>query len=80
MEEKKRIKINVNENGRVVPREGIEIGILKQNEPWSEYELEDGNKLRIKQIVLKVIKLDTKDALGNPIYITKGQNIVDIDK
>lgn len=77
--EGKRVKINVNENGRTLVKEGTEVQILKQTEPWSEYDLEDGNKLRVKQIVLKVIRLDNKDDLGNPIYITKGQNIVDID-
>ena len=53
--------------------------ILNTIEPWSEYTLEDGHTLKIKQIVTKIIKLDETDPLGNPVYVSEGQAVMSVE-
>lgn len=55
------------------------MNIVNSKEQWSEYELEDGNKLKIKQVVTKIIKLDELDPLGNPIYVSEAQHIMTVE-
>lgn len=63
-------------DGRKV--QAIEVGIKQANEHWNEYELEDGNTIKIKLVLVKVIKVvDIKNELtGEPIYITNTQNLM----
>lgn len=39
-------------------------------EPWTEYTLSDGTKLRIKTTILKVFRVI--DSAGNPDYTAEG--------
>ena len=62
-------------DGRKV--QATEVGIRKANEHWNEYELEDGNIIKIKLVVVKMIKADAKNELtGEPIYISNTQNLM----
>lgn len=60
-------------------KDGEVMKILNTIEPWSEYTLEDGHTLRIKQIVTKIIKLDETDPLGNPVYVSEGQAVMSVE-
>jgi hypothetical protein len=54
-------------DGRVV--DGVEVQVDSSNERWSEIELADGTKLRLKLAVLNAIRAkDAFDLQGNPIY------------
>ena len=54
-----------------------EVGIKKSTESWNEYELEDGNIIRMKLVVVRVLKTIEKDEItGEPIYITNTQNLM----
>jgi hypothetical protein len=44
-----------------VPFKGIE-------EPWSIYQFEDGSKLRVRPVVMRVQRTAEFDNEGNPIY------------
>lgn len=62
-------------DGRKV--QATEIGIRKSTESWNEYELEDGNIIKIKLVVVRVLKTIDKDPItGEPIYITNTQNLM----
>lgn len=37
-------------------------------EPWSKYELSDGGTLKIRTIATSIIKSDTRNGMGEPIY------------
>jgi len=37
---------------------GENMDILESKEPWSEYVLEDGNKIKAKQAVVNIVKLE----------------------
>ena len=50
--------------------EMTDVPIKKSNEPWSEYELEDGSIVKFKSVassVLRVVGQYSPD--GNPVYI-----------
>ncbi len=56
------------------------IKISDQKEPWSEYDLNDGAKLRIKPVVIEVRKSSMKDLNGNYIYHIKSSIIIDVQQ
>jgi hypothetical protein len=62
-------------DGRKVP--ATEVSIKKAIENWNEYELDDGNTIRIKLVVVRVLKTLEKDPVtGEPVYITNTQNLM----
>ena len=52
------------------------INMLEAKEPWSEYVLEDGNKIRAKQVITNIVKLDKIGQDGNPIYVLQSQQVL----
>jgi len=64
-------------DGRSVEKTGIDVGIVKSDEKWSEVELQDGTTLRLRPNVVQVIRVDGEfDNDGNPAYITRVGNVV----
>lgn len=62
-------------DGRKVP--ATEIGVKKATEHWNEYELEDGNIIKMKLILVKIIKADIKNEItGEPVYLSNTQNLM----
>ena len=56
---------------------GSEIPVQQSTEPWSEYLLEDGSVIRIKQVLTQAVRLDNEyDKDGNPVYVVQGTSIV----
>ena len=74
----KRVTVNVPTPTGLVPKEGEIIEVKTSTENWSSYELEDGSTLKVKQVLVKVIKLDEKDHEGKPVYITEAQPIISV--
>ena len=54
------------------------VEILKQEEKWSEYDLADGNRLRVKPLVMDVHKTNLPGPDGNPQYNVRTTFIIDI--
>jgi len=53
------------------------VAVTKAEEPWCEYVLADGTKIRIKHVLGAIFR--AKDAFtdsGEPLYITRSQNVV----
>jgi hypothetical protein len=51
---------------------GTLIEVTDSKEPWSEYTLGDGTKIRLKQTVVSIAKLDGKQAQnGDPVYVVQ---------
>jgi hypothetical protein len=59
-------------------KNGEVLKVVDQKEPWSEYCLENGTTLCLRQGVIQVVKLDEEDARGNPIYVVNGQPILTV--
>ena len=73
----RKTKVQVVPNGPQV--DGFKIPIAESSERWSEYTLEDGTIIRIKQVVFEMIRLaDQYDPEGNPMYVTKATPILNI--
>jgi hypothetical protein len=47
---------------------GESMEIVSSKEPWSEYVLEDNTKIKAKQTVANIIKLDQKNPDGTPVF------------
>lgn len=60
--------------------ESTPVKIENHSEEWSEYELSDGNKLRIKPVVMEVRKSKKKGLDGNPQYQIRSTMLIDVQK
>jgi hypothetical protein len=58
---------------------GEQLQFKVKTEGFSEYELSDGNTLKIRLVVAEVYCLDTKDPLtGRPNYVIKSTSIISV--
>jgi hypothetical protein len=62
-----------NPNGPLVETIGESMDIIEIKEPWAEYILEDGTKIKAKQAIVNIVKLDQKNPDGTPVYVLQGQ-------
>jgi hypothetical protein len=58
--------------------DGVEVPVDESSEKWSEYKLDDGTTIRIKQVLMEVIRTDQYGPDGNPLYAIKAQPILSI--
>jgi hypothetical protein len=58
--------------------DGVEVLVDESSEKWSEYKLEDGTTIRLKQVLMEVIRTSQYDPEGNPLYTIKAQPILSI--
>ena len=59
--------------------DAVEVSVVKSEEPWSRYELDDGSVVRVKPVVAKVLRTSEFDNNGNPIYQATTGNFVFVD-
>jgi len=58
---------------------GTMVEVIDSKEPWTEYTLEDGTKIRIKQTLISIAKIDGKTAPnGDPLYSVQAQQVMSI--
>lgn len=61
-------------------RQEIEVDaveVIKAEEPWCEYMLADGTKIRIKHVLGGIFRATEEYTdSGDPLYITRSQNVV----
>jgi len=54
----------------------VEIEKVIYEPPWNIYELENGEKIKQKVVVISVYKIKGKyDAQGNPYYVVQSQTV-----
>jgi hypothetical protein len=69
----------MNPDGTTSQEIGTLVEVTESKEPWSEYTLEDGTKIRLKQTLVNVIRLDDKKNLnGEPVYSIQSQPTMSI--
>lgn len=54
----------------------VDFEVIKEN--WSRYQLHDGNLLRIRKPVIKILKSKIPDQFGRFAYFTPNMNIYDV--
>jgi len=57
---------------------GESMDITDSKEPWSEYVLEDGIKIKAKQAVVNIVKLDQKNPDGTHVYLLQSQPLMHV--
>jgi len=66
-----------NPDGSMSQEIGTLMEIREPKEQWSEYMLDDGTKIRLKQALVSVVKLDNKkNQNGEPVYSIQSQPTV----
>ena len=65
-------------DGQLAETIGENMDIIESKEPWAEYVLEDGTKIRTKQTVVNIVKLDQKNPDGTPVYVLQGQPVMNV--
>jgi hypothetical protein len=58
--------------------DGVEVTIEESSEKWSEYKLEDGTTIRLRQVLMEVSRTGQYDPEGNPVYAIKSQPVLSI--
>ena len=59
--------------------EGEQLTFTAKGENWSDYELSDGNTLRIKVVLAEVYRLNQTDPMtGKPSYAIKATDIISV--
>lgn len=72
-------KLKFTPPGSKEPVDGVEVSVDSANEKWSEYTLEDGTKIRLRQALVEVTRgVGMFDPEGNPMYFIKAQPIINI--
>jgi hypothetical protein len=60
-------------------RDAVSIDVLKSNEPWAEYELADGSRIRAKAVLVEVLRVEGEyDLEGNPAYLLKANGVMSV--
>lgn len=55
------------------------VGVVISNEPWNEYQLDDGKFLSLKTVLVDVTRAVNEKAPGRqPLYLVKTQIIVKV--
>jgi hypothetical protein len=68
-----------NPDGSMSQEIGTLMEVTDTKEPWSEYTLEDGTKIRSRQAVLNIIRLDNKKSINNePVYVVQAQQTMSV--
>jgi hypothetical protein len=75
MENKINEVIKINDTETISILEEVTIKNIKEN--WSEIELENGVKIRVKIVVFSVASTDKVDEKGRTLYAIKSQNVID---
>jgi len=65
-------------NGKISETIGELMNVVDSKEPWSEYILENGTKIKAKQSVINIVKLDTINPDGTPVYVLQGQSVMSV--
>ena len=63
-------------NGNTYP--GDAVAFESESEPFSQYTLADGTKVKVKVIMLDAVRLEAFDPSGNPVYQFQFQQIIGI--
>ena len=58
---------------------GEDVDFEQERERFNVYLLEDGTKIKLKTVVTSVVRLDTFDKDGDPIYLVQSSNVLVID-
>ena len=72
----RKTKVQVVPGGPLV--NGMEVPVEESTERWSEYKLEDGSIIRLKQVLMEIIRTEAYDPEGDPMYVVKAQPIVSV--
>jgi hypothetical protein len=69
----------INPDGSSSQEIGTLMEITESKEPWSEYTLENGTKIRCKQTVVSIVELDNqKNQNGVPVYVIQAQQLMNV--
>jgi hypothetical protein len=75
MEKKINEIVKISDTETITILEEIEIKEIKEN--WTDIELANGVKIRIKIVVFSVASTDKVDEKGRTLYAVKSQNVID---
>ena len=64
-------------DGQQVDGEEVEFEVEREN--FNSYILEDGTKLKVKNVVAKIVRLDAYGPDGSPLYLLQGGPIISAD-
>lgn len=65
--------MKVNVGGKEI--EVDQVWAARESEPWNEYELENGDRIRLKTVAKKILKLRGAEHQ----YVVQSTNIIDVD-
>jgi hypothetical protein len=68
-------------DGQTVQVDAVPVQIEDSTERWNEYTLEDGSRVRLKQVISEFYRVEGRqDVEGNPIYVLRGSPVMVVKK
>jgi hypothetical protein len=59
--------------------DAVEVNVEEATERWTDIQLADGSKIRIKTVILGVLRLEGQyDGDGNPLYQLKANQVMTV--
>jgi hypothetical protein len=60
-------------------RDAVSVKVVSANEPWAEYALEDGSRIKAKAVLVDVLRIEGEyDLEGNPAYLLKANGVMSV--
>lgn len=56
----------------------VDLDFEIKKEDWNIYETEDGATIKIKLVVSSIARTEKFDAEGNPVYVVKSTNLLNV--
>ena len=65
-------------DGSSEEQDGTVLDVSNASEPWSEYSLEDGTRIRTRQMMIQIVRLDQLGPDQKPQYSLQIQPVISI--
>lgn len=56
----------------------VDLDFEIKKEDWNVYETEDGATIKMKLVVSSITRTEKFDAEGNPVYVVKSTNLLNV--
>lgn len=72
------IKLNMITDNGLQEIQGKLVDVVSSKEEWSEYKLEDGTIIKVKNILVKLIDFNQTNPDGTKAYATQFQPVINV--
>jgi len=72
------MKMKINVNGKEL--EAVSVGFVSAGEPFVEYRLDNGDVIRVKFVMTRILATSERNPMNEPIYSFQYQAVTVVDE